>query len=159
MCLASITSELSAIAISAAALLFPNSFAFAQIIVDDAPLAQREILADVPVIGYRSFPEGAIIAINPSKDEWAIDGKIFYDAAANDKDLLMMSGKTPSDIQSLNLEQVLDLYKKYAQDDAFKCSRYGDVKVCKNKKLSTSPPITVKLNSQSPDAALDTQVV
>jgi hypothetical protein len=124
MCLASITRELSAIAISAGAFLFSNSFVFAQIVVDDAPLRQQEILAEVPIIGYRSFPKDAIIAINPSKGEWAIDGKIFYDAAANDQDLLMMSGKTSSDIQSLNLEQVLDLYKKYAQYDAFKCGRY-----------------------------------
>jgi hypothetical protein len=140
-----------------AALSFSNSLVFAQIVIDDAPLARQEILSEVPIIGYRQFPEQAIVALDPKENEWVVDGKIFYSAAENDADLLAKSGKTAAEIKSLSLEQILELYRKRARNNAPECDQHEGIRVCRG-----SPAVNVvQVQNSSPhyDATLDPQVV
>lgn len=140
------------------ALALMNSPICAQIVIDDAPLTQDEILAEVPIIGYRSFPKEALVALDPKKDQWAIDGAILYAAAANDPDLLAKAGKSAIDINSLSLQQLLELYKKFAGDDVPKCDQYGTFRVCQGS-LGAGTVIHFKNTSRFYDTALDPQVV
>jgi hypothetical protein len=130
--------------------------AFAQILIDDAPLNPQEIIAEVPIFGYRSFPKQALVALDPKNDKWAIDGTIFYDAAANDPDLLAKAGKKPSEIASMPFDKVVDLYKKFAFDS--QCRTYENWSYCQTNRASNVVHVSNKGSRYYGDA-LDTDVV
>ncbi|HEY7297549.1 MAG TPA: hypothetical protein VH684_06385 [Xanthobacteraceae bacterium] len=57
-----------------------------EIVVDDSPLSQSEILADVPIVGYGAFPKTGLVSLDPKKQRWAVDETVFYEAAGADVD-------------------------------------------------------------------------
>jgi hypothetical protein len=84
----------------------------AQHVVEDASLQPTEILAEVPLVGHRAFPQNALVLVDRKKNEWAIDASILYAAAVQDSDLVNSVGMDTSQIMGLELPDLLALYRK-----------------------------------------------
>jgi len=87
----------------------------AQTVVDDTTLSASEVLAEVPVVGYRAFPKGGLVSLDPKKDRWALDGALMYKAAAVDLDFQQQIGKSTDEVMALPLQDLVSLYRKAAK--------------------------------------------
>ena len=92
-------------------LLLTTAVGRAEIVIDDTPLSTQEILAEVPIVGYRALPKGGLVSLNPKKDQWALDGTVLYDAAEADVDFQKQTGKSKEEIKDLPLDEIIRLYK------------------------------------------------
>ena len=98
----------------AAALCANPGVCFSQIIVDDSPLKPNDVLVSAPLVGYRAFPKSGFVYLDQDKT-WAVKGKVFYDAAATDTNFQHQVGKSATEIKSLPLNKLVELYQNAAK--------------------------------------------
>ncbi len=105
----------SVISSVAVLLYFSPGPCFSQIVVDDQPLNPSDVLVSAPLVGYRAFPKSGLVYLNQDK-VWAVKGNVFYDAAVADIDFQNQVGKSATEIKSLPLNQLVELYRTAAKE-------------------------------------------
>jgi len=147
----------SVISSVAVLLYFSPGPCFSQIVVDDQPLNPSDVLVSAPLVGYRAFPKSGLVYLNQDK-VWAVKGNVFYDAAVADIDFQNQVGKSATEIKSLPLNQLVELYRTAAKE---KCG--ASSKQRKSSECAAPPPSTPagapSLVSYSDDSKLDATIV
>jgi hypothetical protein len=81
-------------------------------VIDDSPLEAAQLLADVPLVGYRLVPQDALVLADPRTNEWVLDASVIYATAANDSEFLEKSGASSNSVKNLPLSRVAPYFEK-----------------------------------------------
>lgn len=138
-------------------LYFNPGACLSQIVVDDRPLKPNDVLVSAPLVGYRAFPKSGFVYLNQDK-VWAVKGNVFYDAAVADTDFQHQVGKSATEIKSLPLSKLVELYQKAAKENCGTNSKQAKSSWC-SVPMTPAPPSAASLVSYPDDSKLDATIV